>query len=413
MSRRTPRPWAALVLGTILTLPGLARAQTAPPFDVLLRQGQGSSPRVAVGDAELRAAEGQARQAATRPNPTLGLDVEDFGGWRPYRDFDRAQTTLSVGQVLELGGKRDARIAAASADVDAVRARAGLGRIDFAHALALAYAEAEAAGDRLRIAQDALDLATTDARAVKLLVENGKEAQVRALQADAALAAARADSAQAQARQAAALARLSALAGPEASYTAVTPGFLDRVWFPAAGGVDNPAIAATRAERDAAARRVEVERSRRIPDVTVSLGLRRYEEVDASAAVGGLSAPLPLFNRNEGAIAAARANADAARARYASAEAELAADRRAAEGGAAAAGLAMDAARQGEAAAEEGYRLARLGYSAGKLSLLELLTARRALVEARGRNVEARLARIKAVADLARARGQVPFGDPS
>jgi cobalt-zinc-cadmium efflux system outer membrane protein len=407
------RAWAALVFGAVVAAPGFGSAQTAPPFDVLLRQVQATSPRIQVGGAELRAAEAQARQAAARPNPTLGLEVEDFGGERPYRDFDQAQTTVSLGQVLEIGGKRGARMAVATADVSAARARADQGRIEFGHALAVAYAEAEAAEARHGIAQDALELAESDARAVRLLVENGKEAQVRALQADAALAGARADAAQVRARRTAALSRLSALAGVETPYRGVTTGFLDRIWTPSAGASESPALAAARAERDAAARRVDVERRRRAPDVTLSVGLRRFEGDDATAAVVGLSAPLPLFDRNQGGIATALANADAARARQAAAEAELAADRRSAEGEAEAANLTIDAARQGEAAAEEGYRLARLGYGAGKLSLLELLNARRALIEARGRNVDARLARLKAVADLARARGQIPFGDPS
>jgi len=406
--------WAgATLIATMLCGPGLARAQTAPPFDVLLRQAQATSPRVTVGGAELRAAEGLVVQAAARPNPTLGVEVEDFGGERPYRDFDRAQTTVSVGQVLELGGKRGARIAAATADVEAARARADQGRVEFGHGLAVAYAEAEAAEAKVRIAVDAVELAEADARAVRLLVEAGKEAQVRALQADAALAAARADAAQDQARLTAALARLSALAGVEAPYRAVTAGFLDRVWtIPNVAG-ETPALAAARAERDAASRRVAVERARRTPDVTVSFGLRRFEDDEATAAVVGLSAPLPLFDRNRGSVAAAQANAEAARARHAAVAADVAAARRIAEGESEAAATTLEATRQGEAAAGEGYRLARLGYSAGKLSLIEMLTARRALIEARDRSVEARLARLKAVADLARARGQIPFGDPS
>ena len=69
------------------------------------------------------------------------------------------------------------------------------------------------------------------------------------------------------------------------------------------------------------------------------------------------------------------------------------------------------AARDAERTAEEAYRLSRIGYEGGKLSLLEVLNARRALTEARTSAVDARLERLSAEAALARLAGTTPFGD--
>ena len=386
-------------------------AQTAPTFQALLKQAQASAPRLALGSAETRMAEGQAMQAAARPNPTLGLMVENAAGSGPYKDFDSAETTLSIEQPLELGGKRAARTSAAQADLVAAQARAALGQVDFTRDLALAYATAEAAQQRLAIAGDSVDLAQADAKAAHLLVDNGKEAQVRAVQADAGLATARADLAVAQAETEAALARLSALTGSPETYTAVTGGLLDAPPTPPAGPAFSPAIAAARAERDAAERRIAMERARRVPDLAVSFGVRRFQSDDSTAAVFGISAPLPLFDRNRGAVAAATANAQAAQARLAMAQAQQDGDRRAATAQVAAAGQTLEASRQAESAASEAYRLARIGYDAGRLPLSELLAARRDLIAARGRAVDTKLARVKALADLARAQGAIPFGD--
>jgi len=387
-------------------------AQTAPAFPALLKQAQASAPRLALGIAETRAAEGLAAQAAARPNPTLGLVVENAAGSGPYKDFDGAETTLSIEQPLELGGKRAARTSAAQADLAAARARAAQGQVDFARDLALAYANAEAAQQRRAIARDSVDLAQADTRVARLLVDNGKEAQVRAVQAEAGLAAARAELGGAQAEVETALARLSALAGSPAAYTAVAGGLLDAAPIVAPPEpAFSPAIAAARAERDAARRRIALERARRTPDLAVSLGIRRFQDEDATAAVFGVSVPLPLFDRNRGAVAAATANAQAAEARLAVAQAEQDGDRRAAAAQAAAADQTLDASRQSVAAAAEAYRLARIGYDAGRLPLSELLAARRDLIAARGRAVDTKLARVKALADLARAQGRMPFGD--
>lgn len=403
---------AALACVASGVLGASAGAQTAPAFPTLLKQAQASAPRLALGIAETRAAEGLAAQAAARPNPTLGLVVENAAGSGPYKDFDGAETTLSIEQPLELGGKRAARTSAAQADLAAARARAAQGQVDFARDLALAYAEAEAAQQRLTIARDSVDLAQADARVARLLVDNGKEAQVRAVQAEAGLAAARAELGSAQAEAETALARLSALAGSPAAYTAVAGGLLDIV--PAATPQPpafSPAIAVARAEREAAQRRIALERARRTPDLAVSFGVRRFQDEDATAAVFGISVPLPLFDRNRGAVAVATANAQAAEARLAMAQAEQDGDRRAATAQAAAADQTLDASRQSEAAAAEVYRLARIGYDAGRLPLSELLAARRDLVAARSRAVDTKLARVKALADLARAQGRMPFGD--
>lgn len=404
---------AALASAACGALYGAASAQTAPPLAVLLRETTAAAPRLVVGEAETRAAEGRALQARARPNPTLDLQVENVGGEGAYRDFRSAETTLSVGQTLELGGKRVARVAAAQAEVQVARSRAGLGQVAFARDLAVAYASAEAAGERLSSARESLDLAQADARATRLLVDNGKEAELRALQAAAAVSAAQAEVVRAEAEARAALTRLAALVGGERTFTAVTPGVLDQGWRATTTGLQAPAIVVAEAERLAAGRKLDLERRRATPDVTVSFGLRRLADGDATAAVAGISLPLPLFDRNRGAVKAAQAEADAARARLDMARAEAAVDRRVAEGEAQAAERLAVAGREGEAAASEAYRLARLGYEAGKLPLIELLSARRDLIAARQRHIEARLARAKAMADLALANGQIAFGDPS
>jgi cobalt-zinc-cadmium efflux system outer membrane protein len=398
---------ASVLSGALFTV---AAAQTAPPLEILLREA--AAPRIVEGEAEARSAEGRALQARARPNPTLDLQVENVGGDGPYRDFQSAETTLSVGQTLELGGKRGARIAVAEADLQAARSRSTQSRIGFARDLTIAYATAEAAAERIAVARDGVDLAQADARAARLLVDNGKEAELRALQAQAALSAAQAEASRADAELGTALARLSALVGGEQAFTAVTPGLLDRSWRNQASA-RSPGIAIAEAEQQAATRKLDLERRRTTPDLTVNLGIRRLNDGDSTAAVAGFSLPLPLFDRNRGAVKSAQAEADAARARLAIAQSDALASRRSAEGEALAAERSLAAAREGEAAAREAYRLARLGYEAGKLPLLELISARRDLIAARHRNTDARLARVRAMADLAQANGQIAFGDPS
>jgi len=47
---------------------------------------------------------------------------------------------------------------------------------------------------------------------------------------------------------------------------------------------------------------VVLENAKKIPDLTVSGGVRRLNENDDTAFVMGFSVPLPLFDRNQGAL---------------------------------------------------------------------------------------------------------------
>lgn len=391
-----------------------AVADPAPPFRDLLAQAQANAPRLAEVAASLRQAEGLARQAAARPNPTAGIEVANINGTGPYGGTGQAETTFSIGQPLELGGKRGARIAAGRASVDAARARLTQSRADYAFDLAGAYADAEAAERRVSLAQEALTLAQEDLRAAQALVDAGKEAELRSLQAQAAVTSARAALDAARAERSGAFSRLTALAGSAVPFTSLSESLLVRP-TPAdlARNVDPlsvPSVAAAQAEREAAARRVRVERTKALPDVTVSLGVRRFSGDNATAMVAGMSLPIPVFDQNRGNITAAQAELAGAEARLNAARLDAEAELRTALFQVDAAQTRVAAALQSEATAAEAYRLTRIGYESGKASLLELNSARRSLADARSQTIEAQQARLRAEAQLARLQGRIPFG---
>src|SRR5258706_231620 len=121
--------------------------------------------------------------------------------------------------------------------------------------------------------------------------------------------------------------------------------------------------------------------------------------------------PLPLFDKTRGNISASIAQLDAADARLSAARLEAENGFRSAAAQAMAADARVLSSAQAETAADESYRLARVGYDAGRTPLIELLTARRNLTAAQGGTLDARLARITAEAALARLFGRIPFGE--
>jgi len=412
------RPLGAVLLGASIgvLVPSLALADPAPAYSDLLRQAE-KSPRLMEAQANIGQAEGQARQARAWSNPNVSVNVENFGGSGPYSGNRNAETTTSIEQTIELGGKRDARIKAGQAGVEVSRAKANQTRADFAFDLAQSYADAEAADVRLQLAKDALALAEDDARVAQALVTSGKEADLRVVQARAGVEAARADVDEAQANRGSAFARLTAMVDSPIPFTSISESLLahaDR-GEPIApvDPLNSPAYLVAQAERNEVARRVRVEQTRSAPDVTVSLGVRRLAGDDANALVGGVSLPFPVFDRNRGNISSVQSELQAADQRVNIARLDAQADIQSATGRLQAAFTRVKAAHDSEQTAQEAYRLTRVGYEAGKLPLSEVLIARRALTEARNQTLKARQDRLGAEAELARLRGVTPFGDPS
>ncbi len=399
---------ALVALTTALASPVWADA--APSFAALIAQ-IGAAPATQEADAMLDAAEARVRQARVRPNPTLGLDVENAFGSGSYRGYRNAETTLALTQDLELWGRRDARVGVAASEAGATSLRRDLAVVDAAGRLALAYAEAEAADRRYQLAEEALSVTLADARALLILVQEGREPMVRAIQGESEAAAARATLDGALAERDAAFARLTAIAMLTTPVTAINDSLIDQT-PPSAAMPDGatPTVRIAQADRETAERRIATERSLARPDISASIGFRRYEAEDATALTFGVSMPLPLFDQNRGNIDAAHAELRAADARLVNARQEAQADRNAAIARLNASASRVSASDAGVTAAQEAYRLSRIGFDAGRISQLELRSSRTALISARNAAVDARLARVRAEIDLARLQGRAPFG---
>jgi cobalt-zinc-cadmium efflux system outer membrane protein len=409
-ARTIPVTLLTVLLGSAAAF---VQAET-PSYSALLERAQGSAPQLLEQAANLRAAQAQVRQASAWLNPTLNATYENLGA-PESGGVSQRQDTYTVTQVFELGGKRSARIEAEQRRSAATGTRERQTRLTFATELAVAYARAEAMQQRRTVAEAELARAGDDLRAAQALVKAGREAELRLAQARASAAAAQAALQSAMADATEALEHLSALVGSPEPFNHIDHPFLATVkalgsapdWSPEQA----PALAAASADREALAAQVRVEEKRWIPDVGVSVGMRRYGWTNDKAATVGVSASIPLFDRNRSGVDAARERATGAAMRVEAARLDAVASRRSALAQVSAAEQRLKAADEGEAAALDAYRLGRVGYEAGKTALLELLAIRRALSEAQALTIDARLARVRALAALSMAEGRIVFGE--
>ena len=371
-----------------------------------LEEAVARAPAIVAAQADVDASRGRLRQAGFRPNPQLSVDVENFVGSGIYSGLNSTETTVTLNQQLDLFGRRSARVNAAQAALAAQEVRLAITRADLGQSVRTQFAGAVAARDRLRLATDNLGRARELARIADELVAAGREPPLRALRARANAAQAEAALRAAEATEIAARRTLAGLFGIAGEV----------------GGVSGPLIppglatiepAATLEVRLAEAERLEAEAALRQEQVarrlnpSVGVGVRRLEQTSDTALVAGMSVPLPLFDRNQGNVAAAQASIRAAQARREAALAQAAArigNARSNLTAAQARVAALETAALPQAT--EALRLANLAYRAGRLTLLELLDAQAALNATQGDLIDARAALAEASATLVRAAAQ-------
>ena len=367
-----------------------------------MEEADARSPRVLAAAAEMEAARGRQRQAGYRFNPIVNVDVENFAGTGPYSGFAGLETTVSINQRLDLGGRRRARMTLADAEFVAAQCRLEIARADLAFEVRGQFAAAIAARDDLALARENETRTREFVRVAQTMVDTSNEPPLRAFRANAALVQATAELRAAEAGEASARRSLAALLG-----VATPPAeLIDGEIGTRPADVDARATLDVRlaeTEQAIAEARLRGQRAEARVDPSVGLGVRQLRETGDRAFVANLSMPLPIFDRNQGNVAAARADVTAAAARRENAVVTAAAaiaNARADLDSTEARLAALEGA--GIEQAREGVRLAELSYRAGKSSLVEYIDAQQAYAAMRTALIAARRARAEAWTILAR-----------
>lgn len=417
MKSRAPcRLVLLLWFGGLLAIPAAAADLSLPTGPLALRDALAAallgSPDLAVFSWELRAKEAQVLQAGLLPNPALSTEVEDFGGSGDRLAFEQTQITVSLAQLIELGGKRAKRLRLAAFDRDLAAWDYEVARLNVVASVSKAFTATLAAQRRRQLFGELVSLAERSVDAVATQVKAGATSPVEIMRAEAALG--RTETQLRQAERDLANAR-TALA---VTWGSPTPGFSEAVGDltavaspPPIGTLfdaiqSNPDVARWVTEIEQRTAAVAVEKARAIPSLTVGLGGRQFAENGDKALVAGFSLPLPLFDRNQGNILAAdRRLAQAAASRDRATVAVQRALAAAYED--LSAGYAQVVTLRDEVLpkAEGAFAGARDAYQRGLLRFLDMLDAQRTLFETKDQYVQTLAAYHIAAADIERLSG--------
>ncbi len=360
----------------------------------------------------IRAQEAAVIQAGLYPNPEVSVEIESFGGTNGFSGFGASETTISVGQTILLGGKRDSREELARLERDLAGWDYEVARVDVITLVGIEFVGTLTAQAQVAVARETAALAEQVFSAIDQRVHAGKVSPVERTKARIDRAQARLALMVAEREVVAARFRLAATWG------SVAPGFVAVVGDlfsvskpPAADDLlaridDNPDLARWTTEMAVRRAAVTLARAHAVPDITPFGGVKLLDGVDETAFVAGIAMPIPAFDRNQGKILEARlrgAQGEALRrAAAVRVKTELAVVYQ-----------ALDTAfletvilrTEVEPSAESALAAAEEAFRQGKIGALDLLDAQRTLFAVRRQSVDAHAAYHRAVVAIERLIG--------
>ena len=365
------------------------------------------NPELAVFSAEIRAADARRLQASLFPNPELEAEVENIAGSGDFSGTRSAETTIQLSQLILLGGKRSSAVRAATLEREVAELDYAAKRLEIFGETTQAFLEVLSAQRQVELAEEVVLLSEKFAPAAEKRVQAGAASKVELTRLNIQLATARIEAERARTDLAAARRRLVAFWRGDVSELEAVAGDLESL--PEVDSIDelnrrlleSPALA--RWERELARRQstIHLARANRVPDLTIGAGYRYFNDTSDSAAVVAFGLPLPLFNRNQGAIREAVAERDKGENEQLSATVALRTEL----------AVAFDALTTVRAqleklnetilpGARDVFEQINEGYLAGRFGYLEVIDAQRTLIEARLQYLEALTAYQQAIAEI-------------
>ncbi|SLJ88861.1 TolC family protein [Novosphingobium mathurense] len=349
-----------------------------------------TNPALQVNAARLEAADAAVAIAGVRPRDTVGVEVEDFAGTGTYGPLEQQQTTAWYERTWERGGKREARLNSARAELGVAGERNALRMLDMLAQVQAAWVDALAAEAGIAIAQQRLQVAEQTRAQVDRRVARALDPLFAAERAKTAVIEARI--ALDQARRQARLSRANLSGwwdGGEDFALETEPFFSVQETAPSAD--ESPDLALLSAERQAADTQVRLAETGDAGNATARIGIRHFGQGNNVALMVGGSIPLGNRSANRGNVARAAAESRAAEAEIAVARLQVGreVDRLVAQRAALASEIAR-IEREVLPSAQKALALVRDGFARGgtAFTFLEINQAQQALIDGRSRRVD-------------------------
>lgn len=375
-----------LICSLALFLAAPAGAQEPKPYtlDDLTAAAIAKHPKLAQAVLAVDAARGKALQAGLYPNPTVAVVLDELGDPMGRGGIN---TIPLVTQEIVLGGKLTLSRAAACKEIDLATLDVAARRAELLTEVRAAYFDALTLQRRVELLRDLVTLADASVDQTKKLLAAKQVARLDLVQLEIEAERLRTDLEAAEKERPAAFRRLAAVVGDPELASAPLAGTIDTP-FPdyeldrTRGYVlsVHPEVRSAQVGIERAQLHLRRQHAEPIPNVSLSAGYVRQNQNRANDWTIGVSLPVPLWNKNQGAIQTAQAELGSAIRQVARAETELTDRVATAFRDFASAKQRADRYRTAILPrAKESYDLSVKGYQGGQFEYLRVLEAQRSL----------------------------------
>jgi cobalt-zinc-cadmium efflux system outer membrane protein len=266
----------------------------------------------------LRAQDGRIQQSQLRPNPTLNASIDNALGTGAASGLKSAEVTLGLSQLIELGEVRGQRVAVAQVGREVRVTEGEIRRLDLLAESVRRFVTLASLQESHELTHLAVELAQKTLEAVEIRVTAARSPVAERDRAVVALERARIADQHAEHVLTAARYELASMWGSEdPDFVRVTA---DLFALPPVADLttlrtsleNSPDITRYFSESRLRDSEMRLAMASRRPGFEVGAGIRRLQDTRDMAFVLSFSIPLPVYNRNEGAIAESRALRDGA-----------------------------------------------------------------------------------------------------
>ena len=383
-----------------------------------------ANPTISSAQASISAAQGQQIQANLIPNPTFNTTQGNIPGLGAYSNNPNAQSTYSISQIIELGGKRSDRRNIADAQFEQARINYQINNAELFAQVVTTFLNVAEAEEKLRLNNRSIDLNKKTIMVIKQRIDAGRTSALDLQTAKISLN-------NSYLEKIAIKSELASARYTLAKFWNGSDNNIDKILMPSIREMPLMGLsyyfsrisknwqlqASFQAEKVTQAE-IKLAEAKRYPDITVGVGIDHYfqnsDPKGHNAVMGEISVPIPIFDRNQGNVATAHESYIKSFSETQNNELLLK------KSIVNTYQLAMQAKNQTNILkngivpeSRNNLNLAKMGYERGKYSYLDLLNAQQKLIDAQMREINTIFMYRKAWFMLQILIGNLPITDES
>jgi cobalt-zinc-cadmium efflux system outer membrane protein len=266
------------------------------------------NPELKIYRHEVKALEAVKIQQGLKPNPELETEVENVLGNNDFTGFKGSEITAGFSQTILLAGKIHKRVRIAEWDITLAEWDYEARRLEIVTEVRKVFAQALSIQEQIFKNDDLIKISQEFINNLTKRVEAGKISPAEVARAQIILNSLEIRLSKLQSEYDTAISELKILLNdPGRSIESLTGSLSIPAAIPEYDSLliklsNHPKIKRFSQEYKKQKAVIDFERSKAIPDLTISAGYKRLNETKANAFVFGASIPIPIFDRNQGTI---------------------------------------------------------------------------------------------------------------